>query len=365
MNLTNRGSLGLALVALTIGAACERTSSQDALPPPGVIARWQAPTEPLLVVGGGEADPSDDLFRVADAALLTDGRLVVVDASNTIRYFSPEGALLASTGGRGGGPGEFRAVAWLQVLNDDSLAVYDPVLRRISVFSPAGEMERSVTVGAVPDAFGPAEGIAILEGGAVLAKSRTRADGPSPEEGVVRPDLLLSIHAPDGSFSRVIARVTGDEIGIVQGVIMRPPHLRKTHVLPAASGVWVVPTDSLDVYRYDEAGQVLSRHASPHAPRPLDAAQQADGFGHTTEPAVAAALTDSAGRLWIAETPSVGASEIRWLVYGDHGVPVSEVLVPADLSPLWIGSERIVGVWREDEGIETVRVLELGAPAGG
>lgn len=75
------------------------------------MATIQLDSVPELRIGG-EAD-STPLYRVADATRTRDGSVVVLDgASREVRFFTPDGTLARSTGGRGEGPGE--SLPWIR-----------------------------------------------------------------------------------------------------------------------------------------------------------------------------------------------------------------------------------------------------------
>lgn len=91
----------------------------------------------------------DDRFQVADTVqnlLSRLGRLVVTTAGdlylpemslNTVFHLSPEGRLLGRLGRKGKGPREFELMASLGTTHD-SLWVFDPINRRLTLFSNRG-----------------------------------------------------------------------------------------------------------------------------------------------------------------------------------------------------------------------------------
>jgi hypothetical protein len=84
----------------------------------------------------------------AKQALLTrDGRIVVSSVGNQqIRVHDPRGRHLRAQGRQGNGPGEFRMLQRIGLLEGDSIAAYDLGNGRITVFGSDGHAARSTTV---------------------------------------------------------------------------------------------------------------------------------------------------------------------------------------------------------------------------
>src|SRR6185369_11121935 len=84
-------------------------------------------------------------------------------------FYSPAGELRKTVGGRGGGPGEFQFISWLQRIPGDSIEAYDGRLRRVSVWTPGGERVRETLVpgGMTPPAPGAVAAFPALPTGAL------------------------------------------------------------------------------------------------------------------------------------------------------------------------------------------------------
>lgn len=84
-------------------------------------AFWSVEPEPEFAIGGyGGHDPGDAshlVWAIRTAGLLSDGRVVMLspNGENKVLIFEPSGALSASFGRQGEGPGEFRYPMDLQV----------------------------------------------------------------------------------------------------------------------------------------------------------------------------------------------------------------------------------------------------------
>lgn len=100
---------------------------------------WLVSDEPVLVIGGAQSEGADDLFGVAGAVRLSDGRIAIADrGSSGIRLYSSGGSHVRTSGGKGSGPGEFRGVDGIARIRGDTILVWDRSAGRMSVFDPAG-----------------------------------------------------------------------------------------------------------------------------------------------------------------------------------------------------------------------------------
>ena len=91
-------------------------------------------------------DPADPLGEATDLIAVGDD-LVVVDALQAnVKTFDGGGALKRVWGGRGDGPGEFRAPMSVARAGHGDLAVLDGVTSAISVFAPDGTFRRRFMV---------------------------------------------------------------------------------------------------------------------------------------------------------------------------------------------------------------------------
>jgi len=170
-------------------------------------AQIRVPPEPTLEVGGSLDDPEDQLFRVADALRLHDGRIVVANGgSNEVRIYDVRGRLEASFGREGEGPGEFRRVRSLHLLPPDSIAVFDRAHQRISIFSAAGgELIEDVPVPR-GDAGNAREVTRLRDGRWVSVHERL----PEDVDGLWRKTARLVLRAPDLDPIRLLAELPAE-----------------------------------------------------------------------------------------------------------------------------------------------------------
>jgi len=103
------------------------------------LPEWTVLASPVAVIGGDDSRPGHDLFGVRQAAMLSDGGIVLANGGgNELRFFGADGAFLRSVGGEGQGPGEFDALVWVGVMRGDTVLAYDQSQTRLSTLTAQG-----------------------------------------------------------------------------------------------------------------------------------------------------------------------------------------------------------------------------------
>jgi len=83
---------------------------------------WTLGPTPTLRIGGLDGAPEYELFRVAGARRLDDGRIVIANSgTHELRFYDADGTYLQSVGREGDGPGEFRRLRLITAYGSDHL----------------------------------------------------------------------------------------------------------------------------------------------------------------------------------------------------------------------------------------------------
>jgi hypothetical protein len=377
---------------------------------PGSIeaaATWTLPENPVVEIGGG-VDASTPLYHVTDIAPLADARVAV--AMNTppqVHVFDEDGTLAATLGRRGAGPGEFTSAGSIVPLASDSVAVWDPDRRRISIFDTHGRFVRDVDLSDVaPLSARAAPATTIASGFTHLLASGPRAFVIFAE-GAVEPDPAPGIGRP--ALPSVRISTTGDalaEFGGIPGMEMVHGGPAGTLPLPfgartdaATSGeVLVVGTGELTQFRvfgadgspirivrwpdhdrtvggdWLEEWTAMVAAAEPPIRELVEATPRGERF-----PAYDGLLTSDEGDvvvgeyagpigIWPLRRPGEGPEalrpvrrvrERRWLVFDSAGVLTATLRTPAGFSPTAIRDSRIWGVFTDTLDIEAVRAYRI------
>jgi hypothetical protein len=369
----------LGLASLACGPA--GGSAKPAAPPAGTPLAVDSVAR--LTVGVARGDSTRELDRVVTPFLLPDGRLVVpVAGSSTIRLFAPDGELLRSLGRPGEGPGEFRSLeaAWPR---GDTIEAFDDELGRITRFPPEGPplvvrlhaspSDQAVVPGALPDGW-------ALYG--------------VEEAGTGRRDrVVVRRFARDGSAAGVIARVEGMARRLTSLGGGPDPLSPRTAFAAHGGRVYVAETLTPAIHVLGPSGrlerEIRWRPTGTLSPdvafrEAVDAAVDAAGpdrAAGTRErlesfpvryrvPAFWDFRVDEEGFIWVQPFDPAEHSMVLpvaggagrgsgWLILSPVGSSVGTVKMPDRFEPSWITRDQVVGIHRDDLGVELVQVRAL------
>ena len=166
IGLTGRRSAQIARIGLLITAGVFGSARS-------AHGQWlQARLEASIPSDG----PSHSLTRIGGVRVAEDGAIWVLDqAERQLLHFAANGRFLGAFGRRGEGPGELSAPRLLG-MKKDSIWVWDRGTSRISVFTPTGRFERSISV--------PMSGTGVLLPSGEIAVMPVTTYGAAAQEGV-------------------------------------------------------------------------------------------------------------------------------------------------------------------------------------
>lgn len=257
---------------------------------------WRLAAAPEVEIGVVEGESAYQLHDVVDAARLSDGRIVVLNAgTHELRYYDAEGRHLVSVGGEGGGPGEFRRPSHLFRLPGDSLLVVDASNQRLSLHDSEG---RYVTSRRAPYVHGrladgtliqrvpirdghapPAEGYARDSVALVRIDLAELASAPAPVDRRHTASALgdTIVRMPGGEFFRIM--LVGD--GIIQLMNNPAPYGRQHQLVVAGERIYTGTGDRYEIAVHRPDGtlerlirrQVENRPVTGELGRPLPRAR--------------------------------------------------------------------------------------------
>lgn len=351
---------------------------------------WVIDSVPSLDIGGSDTDPHYDLLQVFGATRLSDGRVAVLNSGTSeIRYYDSTGVWLSSSGRKGQGPGEFEMAGALFQLSGDTLGVYDYQLRRMSRLAADGSFLPTIPM---------AEG----EGGPMVIPVGRLTDGSwlasignvftiNTPSGAMRPPLALVHVAPDlvqvtdtvvvmpdneawvesgGSGDKRFMSVSslplglsspgtvddslifaGDAAQYIIGVYRPDGTLVRSIRYPGARKP--VTDDILERVKANELSGVPDRHRAEvearweKMPKPKEL------------PAFDAFAVDADNNLWVSEGRALPADATDADVFDPAGKLLGSVALPAGFALSEVGHDYILGVWKDDVGLEHVRRYEI------
>jgi len=362
------------------------------LPPD--VGRWSFEPDPVADLGDAGGDDAYLFSRIVQASSLPGGHLVVADReTRDFRIFDSTGILVKRFGRKGKGPGEFQTLAWVGVDPSGGITAYDFSLRRLSRFFADGTLDKIVSLESVP--VGSVQG--QFEDGSVLFSRRVASlaaenDPTKLSTGLVRDSIELLLISPDGSSSTSVGRFPGTQelraVGpgvIVPGVA--PFGLRT--VIAVANTVFYLSTQEsweIRVYRRDgKIQRIIRRRVGPAAVTAAsrEAWQRQHGArlerlraGPPAPPAVLTVAeystlpeafpphgdlrTDRSGNVWVENYRPFPAEDTltTWLVFNPEGAILATAELP-NVQITEIGTDRVVGVWRDEDDVPHVRVYRL------
>jgi hypothetical protein len=373
--VTRRDSAGVTIVENT-----------GALPPDGA---WAVAPDPLLSIGAAEGDHAYQFFGVAGLHRFGDGRIGVVDAgSREVRIFDGGGAFLRSFGRQGGGPEEFE-MPILAGARGDTLLIIDRANHRLSWLHPETGFARSARVSDEVGGYLNPAGV-FASGQVVFGGAFDMRKAGELQTGMNRGGTFYRSCNPNGSLATDFGDVPGAEFFIedatAQGPASRPvlvPFGKVAQATASADAFYYSDQDGFEIRAYEPSGTLARLIRLPHPPvavteqdrqryiddviRRVGDESQAAGLrrqlGSTplpeSFPGHGALMADRLAHLWVAEFDRPGAETRAWLVFDPAGALVARLTLPPDFDPLEIGADYILGVARDELGVEYVRMHRL------
>jgi hypothetical protein len=388
------GFLGVALSACAGNGPPSFVSGRDSAgvtivestsPRWGAAEGWTFDPEPLLdLTLSGTGEPHE-FYRVVGAIRLDDGSIAVADAgSSEVRFFAPTGTFLSSVGREGEGPGEFQRLTSVHRFRGDSLAVFDHWARRVTVISPDWEASRVISL-QLPFLWklrplGDSRLLTMLSWPSVLVEEG--------EAGLVRMPVPVVRFSLSGEVIDTVAMAAGSEevrIATEHGFASaRPLFGKNSHLVVHQGRFYLGSADQMEyrifapdgklgrivrVTDYDlalshdelqaERNAILGENPSARRRRHVDALPVP-----RTKPAYSELLVDTEGCVWAAEHIGemrgfLGIEPKKWEVFSADGEWLGSVRSPPRFTMFEIGTDYVLGNFRDDLDVEHVQVLRL------
>ena len=358
--------------------------------PPGT--GWRLATEPTLTIGDESGDLNYMFQGVSQAFRMDDGTIVVVDRlASQISLFDAAGVFIRSFGGRGEGPGEFQILQSVWA-SGDTIRASDSLLSRISVFDLEGNVLETIPVEVAPG-MGSATAHTQFADGAILVLNApsggARLGTGAVIEGVV---WTLSRYSPDGRFMNEISGLRGSPRW--QHDIQR---LSPSMYLPFSVGIPASASGNDHIYagrgiepgigRWNHDGTLsrLIRWAAPERPvtdqdrrRFREANSVAPRYVEPTAwarylrevpfperiPVYRRLLVDAERNLWAERYRAPWEEQPSWYVLDEQGVWLGEVTTPPGLHVFEVGSDYVLGRYRDEFDVQSVVMIPLDRGVG-
>lgn len=351
---------------------------------------WRLSAAPTLVIGGDEGDAATQFGEITSAVRLPGGEIAVSDGqAGDIRLFTADGRHLRTLAKKASGPGEISGFATVFPLRGDSVAAWDLMAGRLSVFSPGSGFARAVTVHRSGPAIPGLDG--IFPDGSLLVNDQM-VMVMSSSSAARRDTARLFRYSADAARHDTVARFAGTEMITVvgEGSASRAPvpfggkSFRRVH-----GGHFVFADNARgDVEVREPTGRVLrifrgsgfrpvpvtDEEVRAHKARELEESEAR--FRPMQErlneampyPRMKSAFddlrVDRAGHVWLAGHAAPGADAVPWNVLDAEGRWLGTVPVPAGLRVLEIGADYLLAAGKDEMDVQRVELYRLEKPAG-
>jgi len=354
----------------------------------GVPAWTLSPTPTLTIEDDGT--PAKQFEVVTGVVRLASGHIAVANrGSNDVRIFDAGGRHVGTFGQTGAGPGEFRRIE-LVGRSGDTAWFYDSNLRRVTslllsakpellgttLITATGKRESFSVTGRLPDGryvvttsvsptFDGPPGVHRLPGSAgIIART---GDGEVTWLGDFRSAAIF-VHNPTGDFKQAAV-----------GPVAFPPWLRSA---TGGGQIWIGDSgsDSLVVVRSRDLSRFVVRVPFP-ARTPgkalVDAARDRElgpnPTPHTRSftdakygkhlpqrlPSFESLQAGPQGELWIQEYAGDRPLPTQYVVLDTTGRPKARVAVPGGSRVREVGTDYVILVHEDRDGVESVRLHRL------
>lgn len=339
------------------------------------VPRLQLLSTPQLVLGTADG-PDHTLFNgVAGAVRLSNGVIAIGDAGNNrVLFFDGRGGFLRTVGRLGDGPGEYRQPRWFGRCSSGNMAVHDGAHARLTLLSPSGELRGTepLPVGANFDKLLWCSGERRL----IMLLNRPKGPVRRGEYANIPTTIVLTngVRIDTVSTPGPQEYYIGREIQMLTGV----PLGRGTLAAGSPSAVFVCTNQNGHCEVFDTAGARLRQFDVSVLRRPMTlkdwksaTAQHFVGEPSKTMRKTGPALlneisprdvfplldeirADARGSLWVRTFDNFTTDIATWLVLSPTGVPIRLVATKRSLHILEIGTDYLLGLTRDDDGVERV-----------
>ncbi len=392
----------LTVLSLLLSAAIGSATAQQATIPVVENERptwakgreWRVAAQHTVDIGKAVAEPGYELSKLGGMLRLQDGTIVIANQGTELRYYDKSGKYVRTAGRRGEGPGEFFQISGLVLLRDGNIGVND-FQHGIQVYSTDGKFVR-LYASPSPDNYAPE----VFDDGSVVigrwpqgrrgitsaytdstTLKRVSLSGAQQVLGTFPagrfvPDPRQSQPMHLGPLLKQVVRGQTLYIGFPEKwELTQYTNGKPIRVIRRAWQPFEINAEERKAYREAFINQPGEGGAPP---RPALKTHREGLVGDDaiakTLPAYGRLHVDAVGNLW-AQVPirprdfppntrlnDTNDKPQEWSVFDRAGRWLGQVQTPAKFLVFDIGSDYLIGIWRDELDVEHVRVHPLIKP---
>lgn len=362
------------------------------------IQEWRLSDSPEVVIGGADGRDGYLFYGPPQVAVVGDHLAVADGAAREVRFYRFSGELVARQGRDGSGPGEFRAMQGLTSYGDSAVAIWDPLLGRITIVGIDGNLARMFS----PDVeeampFSVLLGGATTSGDFVFHERRRSVATPAGER---RDSIHVSIVDSEGRWIRELGAEAGEEVFQLGGVGTPEPIIlgRQGFLVVSGDDLVFAASDSLFLRRIGPDGSLVRAvllHHQTESPAPFEIAEehekrfrererpsqlfarigavasgveQADAQvddmlrnlpSRQTMPAFQRLEPGAAGSVWVGAYVLSKAPERIWLNLDPEFEPVARIRIPTDIDVRAFTDNHVIARSRDELDREMILLYRI------
>lgn len=378
-----------AVAALSLGClGCTEVSESNTTV---AVEQWTLSERPLFSIGGIDGEAPYLLSRAYRAQILSDSALLVVEGPE-LRIFEDDGRWRRTIGQSGSGPGDLDSPGW--VMEDaGNLVVWDPELRRMTTFSPQGDVvetaplsSRGITglpryIGMLPGAQHVFMGYEGFPAEIPRGSPEVYSVGQIVNTLVVESAMAVDTVLEGEGYRRYFVRVNRDDAQLGIGTVP----LSSNYLTSAGSDFVVVghgDSEHLLIinpdHQVDSVPLGFSRtEVDSDARREVRRLEVTEESGRDREvgeilldnmqwpdsvPYIDDLFVDSSDRIW-ARHFSLSSETRRWSIYTRSDGRVGELFLPTSISVLDARHSRLATRRTDELGVPYLDVWRLTCPS--
>jgi hypothetical protein len=365
---------------------------------------WVVSDAPTLRIGTRDGMPAEQFTAIGGATRLSDGTIVVLEESvSEVRFFDSNGTHLATRGGLGEGPGEFRYARGLVRGPADSIYVHAAATRGLTVFTSEGDFAR-VDIPDFAELWSRFEANPSCRAMPLFADGTFLSCAVAPELPTLESRVETGLRPRTGFRIVRLHRDTAraDMLGLWLGsqafhIVEGPWRTARSHVFFPTSHLavgadpmrlYLARNPAYDIEVWDPDGKLLRRIRRLDARLAPTEDERAEGWQVLTGtmdepfmsgalvrriladfpvpdsvPAVAGLTSGPNGELWVKRGPVLPSTTTsRFDVFDDGGVYLGEVTLGLPVELLEVGDDHLLAVFKDEYDIPYLLMYHLDRP---